>query len=196
MPKWVLSNDLQISWVGDHCRIFNQRRPDLSIMSTDWSICLLLDLFKYPSDPESVLESCHSISTEKARDFIRELAAIEVLVPESCIPKHAPDGAGQAQQYEQSLHTRRQRLQFLKYDDLGLTITNCGKNELSRGCQACKSGSSGFDPDLLHHRDHRQYFGSSYLHQSISWKPGRVPGHRDSTFDGSRRRRHHRDIRT
>jgi pyruvate formate-lyase activating enzyme-like uncharacterized protein len=141
MPKWVLSNDLQISWVGDHCRIFNQRRPDLSIMSTDWSICLLLDLFKYPSDPESVLESCHSISTEKARDFIRELAAIEVLVPESCIPKHAPDGAGQAQQYEQSLHTRRQRLQFLKYDDLGLTITNCGKNELSRGCQACKSGS-------------------------------------------------------
>jgi hypothetical protein len=26
MPKWVLSNDLQISWVGDHCRIFGSEQ--------------------------------------------------------------------------------------------------------------------------------------------------------------------------
>ncbi len=35
---------------------------------------------------------------------------------------------------------RREGLGFLKYDDHGRTVSNCGKQQLSPGCQSCKEG--------------------------------------------------------
>lgn len=39
------------------------------------------------------------------------------------------------------LNEKRSGMDYLKYDDWGLTVTNCGKNDLSPGCLSCKDGS-------------------------------------------------------
>ncbi|MCU0290072.1 MAG: 4Fe-4S cluster-binding domain-containing protein, partial [Acidobacteria bacterium] len=38
------------------------------------------------------------------------------------------------------LNEKRRGMDFLKYDDWGMTVSNCGKENLSPGCQSCKDG--------------------------------------------------------
>jgi pyruvate formate-lyase activating enzyme-like uncharacterized protein len=44
------------------------------------------------------------------------------------------------EEFFQVLNRKRQGMDFLKYDDRGMTVTNCGKDKLSPGCQSCKDG--------------------------------------------------------
>ncbi|MCP5106078.1 MAG: 4Fe-4S cluster-binding domain-containing protein [bacterium] len=44
------------------------------------------------------------------------------------------------EQYFKILKEKRQGMDFLTYDDWGMTVSNCGKGDLSPGCQSCKDG--------------------------------------------------------
>jgi pyruvate formate-lyase activating enzyme-like uncharacterized protein len=44
-------------------------------------------------------------------------------------------------EFFEMLNEKRSGMDYLQYDDWGLTVTNCGKNYLSPGCLSCKDGS-------------------------------------------------------
>ena len=44
------------------------------------------------------------------------------------------------EEYFVMLNKKRASMNFLKYEDWGMTVSNCGKEKLSPGCQSCKDG--------------------------------------------------------
>ena len=44
------------------------------------------------------------------------------------------------QEFFDILKEKRQGMDFLTYEDWGMTVSNCGKESLSPGCQSCKDG--------------------------------------------------------
>ncbi len=141
MAHWVRSNQTHQSWLGGLIRIFNQTTPELGLSTDDLIVREVLDCFTVGSDPEEVISRFEDADRDRVRTLIRSLVGIAVLIPDTPTDPESPGPALAALKSQQALDQRRRGLGLLKYDDLGLTVTNCGSQELSPGCQACKSGA-------------------------------------------------------
>ncbi len=141
MTEWVAAPRVQVTMCRGQLRVASGATPELSLTDDGPAVLELLGLFRQPADPEEVLLGFEAGEAESRRLLIRQLAGIGALVPEAAAAPARPAPVPLAPASSLDLELRRRSLPSLRHDDLGLTVSSCGKEALSPGCQACKAGT-------------------------------------------------------
>lgn len=139
MASWVVSRHAQVAWIGEQLEIRSGDSPEPCVTPRSEQALAVLDWFRRPADPEELIRHLDEAFRGPARTLIGRLAGIGVLVPEGDVRAATPCFSLPASPGAPEQPGRA--LDFLRYDDAGLTVTSCGKENLSRGCQTCKEGA-------------------------------------------------------
>ncbi len=134
MQKLILSPDVKVTWDKGTVTI-NIPNSDQSYVTDEPEILLLLNRFlRGPITPDAALEG---LKAQFSDDLLANLdKQIEVLRAKKILtPFHLSHS-----DFFKILNEKRQGLDFLKYDDWGMTVSNRGKEKMSPGCQSCKEG--------------------------------------------------------
>lgn len=137
MLKYILSKKTTVNW-SDQAIIINHPGLKKSITSTNTQILPLFDLFsKHPLYIPEAIEKLKYHPSHKFPDINKNLQnEIQILINHKIlIPCHLSHS-----EYFKILDRKRSDMDFLIYDDWDMTVSNCGKNDLSKGCRSCKEG--------------------------------------------------------
>lgn len=147
MTKLVISNSTRIRWIGGKIELASESSGRY-IRTQDPEVIALLNAFATPISVEDVAAMFTDFDPSQFANAIAGLKAIRVLVPESVHAIETGPATGEAkpvhrvswQTFFARLQKRWDNADFLRYDDLNMTVTNCGKENLSPGCVSCKDG--------------------------------------------------------
>ena len=134
MQQLILSSDVKVAWDKGKTTI-HAPNNDGPYVTDDPAILLLLNAFLgNPMTPDAALEQLQAhLAGDRAAALRAQIEALRV--KKILTPFYLSHG-----DFFKILNQKRQGMDFLHYDDWGMTVSNCGKEELSPGCQSCKDG--------------------------------------------------------
>lgn len=134
MQKLTLSPEVKVNWDKGKINI-SSPNGDGPYVTDELAILPLLNVFsRNPMTGADALEQLKvQISTDLLTNFDAHMEALRA--KKILTPYYLPH-----QDFFDILNQKRQGMDFLKYDDWGMTVSNCGKENLSPGCQSCKDG--------------------------------------------------------
>lgn len=134
MQKLILSSDIKVTWNTGKITI-NIPGDDEPYVTDEAAILLLIDIFSgSPMTPADALEQLREQFPNDLPADIHE--EVETLKAKNILTPYYLSH----EQYFNILNEKRRGMDFLEYDDWGMTVSNCGKEELSPGCRSCKDG--------------------------------------------------------
>lgn len=134
MQKLILSSDVKVTWNKGKITI-HALNNDEPYVTGEPAILLLLNAFSQnPITPADALER---LKAQFSNDL---LAALETQIEALRAKKILTSYYLSHEVFFNILNEKRQGMDFLKYDDWDMTVSNCGKENLSPGCQSCKDG--------------------------------------------------------
>lgn len=134
MQKLILSPDVTVTWEEGKITLSGPNGSE-PYVTDDPAILMLLNRFlKNPLTPDVAQEQLNEqLSSPLAAALEKEIEALKA--KKILTPYHLSH-----QDFFNILNRKRQEMDFLEYDDWSMTVTNCGKENLSPGCQSCKEG--------------------------------------------------------
>ena len=140
---YVVSPQAQVSWNQGVLEIRSEA-GGRSLRTEDTWLVAVLDAFSQPTTIHDAVQRLPALPTKQLGQLLGGLKALGALVPQSVLGS-GDDGSPDLhiepfERIQETIDARTRELPFLKRDDLGLTVSNCGKETLSPGCQACKDG--------------------------------------------------------
>jgi pyruvate formate-lyase activating enzyme-like uncharacterized protein len=134
MQTLILSPGVKVNWDRGKIAI---RIPGGSepYVTDEPAILPLLNVFS--QNPMTAADALEQLKVQVSNDLLANFAAqVEALRTKKILtPSYLSHG-----EFFNILKEKRQGMDFLKYDDWGMTVSNCGKENLSPGCQSCKDG--------------------------------------------------------
>ncbi len=130
----MLSADVKVTWDKGKITI-GVPNSDGPYITDDPAILLLLNAFsRNPLTADVALEQ---LKTQLPNSLPAGFAIqIEALRAKKILTSFHLSHAD----FFKILNEKRRGMDFLKYDDWGMTVSNCGKENLSPGCRSCKDG--------------------------------------------------------
>lgn len=130
----MLSPDAQVTWNKGKITI-NVPGNDEPYVTDDPAILLLLNAFsRDPLTADAAMEQLKIQHTNNiSGDFTQHIETLRTKRILTSFQLSHED-------FFKILNEKRRGMDFLKYDDWGMTVSNCGKENLSPGCQSCKDG--------------------------------------------------------
>jgi len=134
MQQLILSPGVKVSWDRGKITI-GVPNSNGSYVSDEPAILPLLNVFsRGPLTAADALEQLKAqLSLELLANFDAQVDALRL--KKLLVPYYLSH-----QDFFDILNEKRRGMDFLKYDDWGMTVSNCGKENLSPGCQSCKDG--------------------------------------------------------
>lgn len=136
MQKLILSADVKVRWDKGNITIHVPNNgSDEPYETGEPAILLFLNAFsRNPLTPGDVFEQLKSqLTHDQVRNLEKQIEALKA--KKILTPYYLSHG-----DFFKILNEKRRGMEFLKYDDWGMTVSNCGKENLSPGCQSCKDG--------------------------------------------------------
>lgn len=145
--KLVISPGTRVRWVNGEIEISTgdsrkyHRTPGVEIID-------FLNEFALPVSIEDVVNKLSDVDEDDISDLVDEFLKSGVLVPEGVDGIEVFEDELEEELFHiveeeeatRILSTSTTALPGLQFDDFGLTVSNCGKEKLSLGCQSCKDG--------------------------------------------------------
>ncbi|MDQ1354681.1 MAG: uncharacterized protein QG657_4990 [Acidobacteriota bacterium] len=134
MQKLMLSPDTKVTWDKGKITI-NVPGNDESYVTDNHAVLLLLNTFsRGPLTADAALEQLKTqLTNNMSGDFAQHIEALRAKRILTSFQLSHDD-------FFKILNEKRRGMDFLKYDDWGMTVSNCDKENLSPGCQSCKDG--------------------------------------------------------
>lgn len=134
MQKLILSTDVKVTWDKEKITI-SVPKSEEPYVTDEPAILLLLNAFS--QNPITAADALEQLKVQLSNDLPADIETqIEALRAKKILTPHHLSH----QEFFKILNEKRQGMNFLKYDDWGMTVSNCGKENLSPGCQSCKDG--------------------------------------------------------
>ncbi len=134
MQRYILAPNVDVRWKNEEWKINVSKGGNTHIIEDPESLMLLGIFSKGALSIEEALKKIKEKCPEKQARYveaeINELRSLNIIVPYRL--SH--------DEFFVLLNKKREGMKSLRYDDWGMTVSNCGKENLSPGCQACKDG--------------------------------------------------------
>ncbi|MBI5542783.1 MAG: hypothetical protein HY901_02765 [Deltaproteobacteria bacterium] len=140
-PKLVINPAATVRWEGQTLVLAGfAEGPEAT--AQDAAVLALLHAFAQPSTFEEAVARAGYRDGEEAREIVSDLRQAGVLVPPGRVatPSPLPAPAGHYEQLRQRARRRWEAMPYLRFDDARMTVSSCGKQQLSPGCISCKEG--------------------------------------------------------
>ena len=134
MQQLILSPGVKVTWDKGKIAI-GVSNSDGSYVTDEPAILPLLNVFS--RTPLTAADALEQLKLQLSNDL---LANFPVQVEALRLKKILVPSYLSHQDFFDILNEKRRGMDFLKYDDWGMTVSNCGKENLSPGCQSCKDG--------------------------------------------------------
>jgi pyruvate formate-lyase activating enzyme-like uncharacterized protein len=134
MQQLILSPEVKVTWDKGKITISNSN-GDGPYITDEPAILPLLNVFS--RTPMTGADAMEQLKVQISVDLLTNFdAQVETLKAKKILTPYYLSH----QDFFNILNEKRQGMDFLKYDDWGMTVSNCGKENLSPGCQSCKDG--------------------------------------------------------
>lgn len=134
MQQLILSPDVKVTWDREKIAV-SIPDGDGPYVTDEPAILPLLNVFS--QKPMTAADALEQLKVQLSIDLLANFEAqVEALRTKKILTPHYLSH----KEFFKILNEKRQGMDFLKYDDWGMTVSNCGKENLSPGCQSCKDG--------------------------------------------------------
>jgi pyruvate formate-lyase activating enzyme-like uncharacterized protein len=134
MQQLILSPEVKVTWDKGKITISNPN-GDGPYITDEPAILPILNVFS--RTPITATDALEQLKVQLSIDLLANFdAQVEALRAKKIFTPYYLSH----QDFFNILNRKRQGMDFLKYDDWGMTVSNCGKENLSPGCQSCKDG--------------------------------------------------------
>jgi len=134
MQKLFLTEDVALTWKQGKMTVTAPNGSETYITDEPAILWLLNSFSQAPTTPDNAMDQLKGKLSEDALNKLPE--RIEELKEKKILSPYYLSH----EDFFQTLNEKRRGMDFLKYDDWGMTVSSCGKGELSPGCQSCKDG--------------------------------------------------------
>lgn len=134
MQKLMLSPDIKVNWDRGSVTISGPNGGEPYVVDEPEILLMIDNFYRNPMTPDALLEILQTqLPNDPASKLERQIEALRA--KKILTPYHLSH-----EKFFNVLNEKRQNMDFLKYDDWGMTVSNCGKENLSPGCRSCKDG--------------------------------------------------------
>lgn len=134
MQRYILASDVDVRWKNNKWELSVPNCNNIHILEESENLIFLEVFSKEALFFDEAVKKIIEKFPEKQSDYVE--AQIEALCSSKIIVPYRLSH----EEYFEILNKKRACIENLKYDDWGMTVSNCGKEKLSPGCQACKDG--------------------------------------------------------
>ena len=134
MQRYMLAPNIDVRWKNGNWKVFGPKDDNTHIVEDPESLMLLgifsKGVLSLDEAVKNMKKKCPEMQSSSVEAEIKKLHSSNIIVPYRL--SH--------DEFFAILNKKRAGMENLKYDDWGMTVSNCGKENLSPGCQACKNG--------------------------------------------------------